>query len=71
MASEAQKRANAKYDAAHTKGLYLKLNLESDAAIIAWLEEVAQRDPVKGKQGYIKDLIKADMNNEQMKGALQ
>ena len=61
MASEAQRRASAKYDAANTKGLYLKLNLEYDKDIIDWLEEVAKRNPKKGKQGYIKDIIRADM----------
>ena len=61
MATDAQRRANAKYDAANTKGLYLKLNVNSDADIIDWLEEMARRDPIKGKQGYIKDLIRADM----------
>ena len=60
MASEAQRRASAKYDAVMTKGLYLKLNVVNDAKIIDWLEEVARRDPIKGKQGYIKDLIKKD-----------
>lgn len=59
--SEAQIRANKKYDAANTRGVYLKLNITHDADVIAWLEEVAQRDPVKGKQGYIKDLIRKDM----------
>ena len=65
MASDAQKRANAKYDAANTKGLYLKLNITSDAGIIEWLDEMARRDPKKGKQGYIKDLILADMYKEE------
>lgn len=60
--SEAQIRANKKYDAANTKGLHLKLNLVHDADVIAWLEEMARRDPVKGKQGYIKDLIRKDMS---------
>ena len=60
--TEARRRANTKYDAANTKGLYLKLNLNTDADIINWLEEMARRDPIKGKQGYIKDLIRADIH---------
>jgi hypothetical protein len=47
--------AQAKYDKEHTKGLYLKLNKETDADIIAKLEEV------DGKQTYIKDLIRKDI----------
>ena len=61
MVSDAQKRANAKYDAANTKGLYLKLNITTDADIIEWLEEMAQNNCIKGKQGYIKELIRRDM----------
>ena len=56
MTSDAQKRASAKYDKAHTKGIYLKLNTESDKDIIEFLAGV---DNV---QGYIKDLIRYDMN---------
>lgn len=59
--SEARRRANAKYDAGHTKGIYLKLNITTDAAILDWLEEMARRNSLKGKQGYIKSLIIADM----------
>ena len=60
--TEARRRANAKYDAANTKGLYLKLNITTDADIIDWLDEMARRDSIKGKQGYIKELIRADMH---------
>jgi len=56
MTSEAHKRANAKYDAAHTKQVKLKLNLKSDQDIIERLEEV---DNI---QGYIKRLIREDIN---------
>lgn len=48
---EAKRRASAKYDKTHTKGIYLKLNKETDADIIDYLKEV---DNV---QGYIKKLI--------------
>lgn len=55
MTTEAQKRAQAKYDAANTKQIKLKLNLKEDADILAKL------DSVSNKQGYIKDLIRADI----------
>lgn len=40
---------------ANTKGFYLKLNKEKDSDIISWM------DSQKNKQGYIKDLIRADI----------
>lgn len=52
----AQKRASAKYDKSHTTGIYLKLNTETDKDIIEHLNSQ------KNRQGYIKGLIKADMN---------
>ena len=55
MPSEAQKRAAAKYDAANTRQITLKLNLATDADIIRRLEESGN------KQGYIKELIRRDM----------
>lgn len=55
MTSDAQKRANAKYDKAHTKGIYLKLNLTTDADIIEYLKGV---DNI---QGHIKSLIRANI----------
>lgn len=57
MTTEAKKRANAKYDAGHTKQIKMKLNLTTDADIIAKLESV---DNI---QGYIKSLIREDMKN--------
>lgn len=39
----------------NTKGFYLKLNKEKDSDIISWM------DSQKNKQGYIKDLIRADI----------
>lgn len=54
--TEAQKRAKMKYDAKATKQLMLKLNLTTDADILAKL------DAVGNKQGYIKELIRADLN---------
>lgn len=55
MASEAQKRATKKYDAKNTKQYHLKLNLTSDAKIIARLEQQ------ESMQGYIKALIDLDI----------
>ena len=55
MTTEARKRANAKYDKVHTTGLYLKLNLETDADILTKLERT------ENVQGYIKWLIRDDI----------
>ena len=56
MASnEAKRRASAKYDKANTKGLYLKLNITTDADIIAHLSAK------ENVQGYIKNLIRDNM----------
>ena len=57
--SEAQKRAIAKWDAANTIQFKMKLNITNDADIIARLEEMKDKDG--GKQGYIKFLIRADI----------
>ena len=57
--SKAQKDADRRYDATHTKQIMLKLNLETDADILKRLEEV------ENKQGYIKDLIRADIRASQ------
>ena len=59
MASEAQKRASARYDKIHTKTIILKLNLVTDADVLKRLEEVGN------KQGYIKRLIRDDMEKSQ------
>ena len=55
MSSEAQKRAVAKYDQTNTKQIKLKLNLKTDRDILSKL------DQVDNIQGYIKDLIRADI----------
>ena len=58
MTTEAQKRAQKKYDES-SKGkwrmIHLKLNRETDADIIQKLESV------DGIQTYIKQLIRADL----------
>ena len=53
--TEAQKRAVKKYDAANTKQVHLKLNKVTDADILAHLERM------ENVQGYIKRLIREDM----------
>ena len=59
MATDAQKRATAKYDAANTRKILLKLNLKTDADILQKLDEV------ESKQGYIKALIREDVKSGQ------
>ena len=56
MATKATLRAIRKYDDANTKKVMLKLNLKTDDDIIKKLEHVGN------KQGYIKDLIRRDIN---------
>lgn len=53
--SEALKKAVKKYDEAHTVQIKLKLNTTTDADILEKLNEV------ENKQGYIKELIRADL----------
>lgn len=57
--SDARLKANAKYDASHTIQIKLKLNLNTDSDIIERMNEV------ENKQGYIKDLIRADIKKRQ------
>lgn len=53
--SEAQKRAQAKYDKANTKQVIMKLNKITDADILEILEQTPN------VQGYIKQLIRDDI----------
>lgn len=55
MISEAKKRASEKYDAANTIQIKIKLNKNTDADIINALNSS------ENKQGYIKQLIRADI----------
>ena len=55
MTTEAQKRAKQKYDSKNTKQVMLKLNKKTDADILDRLEGSGN------VQGYIKQLIRADM----------
>jgi hypothetical protein len=58
MATESQRRATAKYDAANTTSVRLKLNINTEMDIIERLEEVGN------KNGYIKQLIREDINRQ-------
>lgn len=55
MTTEAKKKANARYDQAHTKQIILKLNKRTDDDILKRLDQVGN------KQGYIKSLIRKDI----------
>lgn len=55
MTTEAQRRANRKYEAENTRQVHLKLNLRTDEDVLEKL------DIVPNKQGYIKELIRADL----------
>lgn len=55
MTTEARRRAQYKYNKAHTKQTTLRLNRRTDADIIEHLQGL------ENKQGYIKRLIRLDM----------
>ena len=55
MSSFSQRKANKKYDENNTIQVKLKLNLKNDKQIIDKLNSV------ENKQGYIKELIKKDL----------
>lgn len=56
--SKPSKEVQARYDAAHTRQIRLKLNLKTDADILSKL------DSVDNMQGYIKELIRADIKKD-------
>ena len=56
MATKAQVRASAKYNAENTVQVAFRLNKAKDAAIIEWLGSRPS------KAGYIKALIRRDMD---------
>lgn len=58
MASEAQKRATQKYDQNNTRRITFKFNLNTDADILEKL------DAVENRQGYIKQLVRADIEKK-------
>lgn len=55
MATEAQLKASYKYDKENTRQVHLKLNRRTDGDVLEKL------DSVPSKQGYIKELIRADI----------
>lgn len=61
MATESQRRASAKYDAANTTSIRLKMNINTEMDIIERLEEVGN------KNGYIKQLIREDIERNKEK----
>ena len=56
--NENVKKAQSKYDAKATRLITMKLNLKTDADILAKL------DSVENKQGYVKELIRNDINKK-------
>lgn len=54
--TEAQRKAKEKYDARTAVQVHLKLNMITDKDILEKL------DSVENKQGYIKNLIRNDLN---------
>ena len=58
MATDAQIKAQAKYDAENTRQVHIKLNLRTDKDVLEKLDEV------QSKQGYIKRLIREDLAKE-------
>lgn len=55
--SEAQLRAQARYDSTHTTSVSLKLNNQTDQDILQWLRKQ------KSKQGAIKRAIRNEIAN--------
>ena len=56
--SDAQRKANAKYEREKTRSIKIKLTKSTDADILRKLDDVGN------KQGYIKALIRADLKKE-------
>lgn len=58
MTTQAQKRAQEKYDRANTVQIHLKLNINTDADIIEALRGAGNT------QGYIKELIRSSIKGQ-------
>ena len=54
---EKRKAYQSRWCKDNTKGIYLKLSKTTDADILSWLSDHTN------KQGYIKELIRADIRN--------
>lgn len=50
--------AKERYDAANTRQIKMKLNIKTDADILAWLDAQAS------KQGAIKELIRKELKKQ-------
>ena len=59
MATEAQRKAQRRYDARNTRQVHIKLNLRTDKDVLEKLDEV------QSKQGYIKRLIREDLERKE------
>ena len=59
-----QSQYSMKYDRSNTQRIYLKFNLKTDADILEKL------DSIENKQGYIKDLIRRDIENSKQDNPL-
>lgn len=57
MTTKAQREASKKYDSSNTKGIYLKLNINTDKDILEHLKDV------NNVQGYIKALIRSNIKS--------
>ena len=55
MTTDAQRKAQRRYDARNTRQVHIKLNLRTDKDVLDKLDEVPS------KQGYIKRLIREDL----------
>ena len=58
MTTEAQRKAQRRYDAKNTRQVHIKLNRNTDKDVLDKLDEVPS------KQGYIKRLIREDLAKE-------
>lgn len=65
MTTEAKKSAKARYDAKTARYISLKLNSNTDREIIHHLEKQ------QNVQGYLKELIRADMAGGESNGKMQ
>ena len=57
--SEAQKAAVYRYNTGNTTNVHFRFNNKTDADILAHLDRVSKMG--MSKQGYVKELIRADM----------
>ena len=58
MVTDAQRRAVARYQQAHTRQVTLRLNIRTDADVLARLREQPSM------QGYLKRLVRDDIERE-------